>query len=73
MSLMAATAAVIAGCASQPTVSARQDQNITSIDQGQASYDSFGRRWNDVPAAAPAAKPAPAPAAKPAAHVEAGP
>ncbi len=70
MSLMAATAAVIAGCASQPTVSARQDQNITSIDQGQASYDSFGRRWNDVPAAAPAAKPAPAPAAKPAAHVE---
>jgi len=68
--LTAATAVIIAGCASQPTITARQDQTIDSIDQGKASYDSFGRRWSDAPAAAPADKAVPAaksaaPAAEP--------
>ncbi|MGA3283622.1 MAG: hypothetical protein ABSD57_04090 [Verrucomicrobiota bacterium] len=64
--LAVAMAVIIAGCATQqPNVSERQNRNLASIDQVQAGYDTFGRKWGE-PAPAPAPtepKAAPAPAA----------
>ncbi|MCX6895667.1 MAG: OmcB family cysteine-rich outer membrane protein [Verrucomicrobia bacterium] len=73
LSLAIAVTAVIAGCTSRPwDIPARQDQNIDSVNQTKASYDTWGRRWGVTPAtetavapAAPAAEPAAAPAAAP--------
>jgi uncharacterized repeat protein (TIGR01451 family) len=50
--LAANVAAFLAGCASPPPdITHRQDQNITSVDQTQAGYDTLGRRWGGEPAA----------------------
>ena len=60
-------AAFLAGCASpQPTVNARQDQTLSSMDQTQAGYDTFGRRWGEAPPPAPKPAPAPMPMPQPA-------
>ena len=76
LGLAVAVTAVIAGCTSRPwDIPARQDQNIDSVNQTKASYDTWGRKWGETPAApttvAPAAKAAEAPAAAPAAAPQA--
>ena len=68
LSLAIATAAAIAGCSTKPwDVSARQDQNIASIDQTSTGFDTFGRKWGETPPSQTtvAAEPAAAPAGSP--------
>ena len=62
-------AAFIAGCAApQPDVTARQDQNIISVDQTYTGYDTWGRQWGQTPVTETQVKPEPA--AEPAAPVK---